>query len=45
MGEQGKRFVEQNRGALEQVLTLIDRLMTERARAAGDIGPNAGGGL
>lgn len=45
MGEQGKRFVEQNRGALAHVLTLADRLMTAPARAAGNIKPNTEGAV
>ena len=45
MGERGKVFVEENRGALERVLALIDRLMTDQARAGGGRGVNAEGTL
>lgn len=31
MGQQGRHFVEQNRGALDQVRTVIDRLITRQA--------------
>ncbi len=41
MGQQGRRFVEQNRGALEQVLRVIDRLIKQQARVASSLGPNA----
>jgi 3-deoxy-D-manno-octulosonic-acid transferase len=40
MGQQGKLFVEQNRGALDQVVRLIDRLMKGQACGAGSLGSN-----
>ncbi|MGF1616053.1 MAG: lipid IV(A) 3-deoxy-D-manno-octulosonic acid transferase [Gammaproteobacteria bacterium] len=36
MGQRGKRFVQQNRGALERLLTLVDALLPEHPSRSGN---------